>query len=515
MAGTSKGDNTPYPLGRRIMLLVLGWSLLITIITTGVQIQLEYNREFAMLNKRLAQIEVVEVPSISNSLWHFDKTQIQLQLQGILNLEDVRYVELQIDNDAIYTAGNAFSENDAISRAFSIDYTQDQVIFPLGKLLVMADRNLLQMRVMGLLTRILITSAVQTFLQAALILYIVNKLLTHPLNQIVQYAENLSLEHLDSPLVLKRRIFSPPNDELQNLATRLNEMRSRLNEDIKIREQAEALLIEQHETLITQQQALEEAETETRQLNVELEKRVDERTRQLAALNQELEAFSHSVAHDLRAPLRHMYGFSQVLFDDYENQFPEDAKPLLKRIQEAVQRMTQMVDALLELTKVARGDLQISKIPLSEVVKSISDELHTREPSRNVLVTIQPDLTLHADPRLLQILLENLFSNAWKFTTRHPSAKIEFGCLPESQNGKVFFIRDNGAGFDITAANRLFIPFQRLHTDADFSGTGIGLATVYRIVQRHGGKIWAESEVDRGATFYFTLPDHPDFQHQA
>jgi signal transduction histidine kinase len=512
MVSQIKCPKTPYPLARRIVLIVLGWSLLITMITTGIQIYLEYNRELDMLNERLAQIEVIEVPSLSDSLWHFDKTQIQLQLQGILNLEDVRFVQLQIENGLIYTAGDTFSENNAISRTFFLEYTQDQETFPLGELLVMADRHLLLVRVMDLLSRILITSAVQTFLLAAFILYIVTRMLTRPLNEIVQYAENISLDHLDSPLVLKYRKFSPPNDELQNLANRLNEMRSRLNEDIKIREQAEALLIEQHETLITQQLALEEAETETRQLNIELEKRVDERTRQLAALNRELEAFSHSVAHDLRAPLRHMNGFGQILFDDYNDQLPEDAKPLLKHIQEASQRMTQMVDALLELSKVARRDPQISQIAISNVAKAILDDLHAREPSRHVEMSIQPDLSIQADPRLLQIMLENLFSNAWKFTTRQPSAKIEFGCLPESENGNVFFIRDNGAGFDKTIADRLFIPFQRLHTDSDFSGTGIGLATVYRIVQRHAGQIWAESEVGQGATLYFCLPEHPDIQ---
>ncbi len=499
--------TSSYPLARRIVLIVLVWSFLIIMLTTAVQIRLEYNRELAMLNNRLAQIEVIEVPSLSNSLWHFDKTQIQLQLQGLLNLQDIRYVELQVENGIIYTAGDDFAEDNAILKTFTLEYHQDQEVFPLGKLLVKADINLLQMRVMGLLARVLITSAVQTFLLAALILVVVNNLLTRPLNEIVNYAENFSLDHLNFPLVLKPRKLAPPNDELHNLVTRLNEMRCRLEEDIKIREQAEALLIEQHETLITQQQALEEAESETRQLNVELEKRVGERTRQLAALNQELEAFSHSVAHDLRAPLRHMNGFSQILFDDYTALLPEDAKLVLKRIQESSQRMSQMVDALLELSKVARGELQIVNIPLSHLVKSILDDLQAREPSRNVVASIQPDLSIHADPRLIHIMLENLLSNAWKFTTRCQPAQIEFGCMLITGKGNVFYIRDNGAGFDKAAVDRLFIPFQRLHTDSDFSGTGIGLATVYRIVQRHAGRIWAESEIDHGATFYFVFPD--------
>jgi PAS domain S-box-containing protein len=629
----------PYPLARRMMLIVILWSTLFTIVIAAAQVYFEYTREMALLNARLLQIRIVEVPSLTNSIWHFDDKQIEIQLQGMLNLEDIRYVEVQVVGGSTFKAGQIVPANNALSQTVALEYTQNGENFVLGKLLVDADIRSLQQRVLGWLFSILLTSAIQIFLLAGFILFIVEWLLTRPLNDIVHYAETLNLEHLEEPLVLKNRKLASPGDEMELLALKLNEMRHRLMDDvierkrmeaslresernyreifnatseaifihdaisgrilqvnasmlhmygyatdtdvldlmapalssseppftqmeaerylqnaitegpqifewrarkktgeafwvevslrsssiggenrilavvrdISERKRAENQLLEQNEALIVQGRALEVAEAQARQLNAELEKRVEDRTLQLAALNQELEAFSYSVAHDLRAPLRRMDSFSQIILEDHGSELNIDVKKGLQRIHDSTQNLSQMVDALLALSRLTRDEIHPTHVDLSVLVQLIADDLHQREPERQVEFIIAPDLVVKADKHLLQIMLENLFSNAWKFTAQRRPAQIEFGCIfssgvsQETSGEVIYFVRDNGAGFDMSYADRLFSPFQRLHSESTFSGTGIGLTTVKRIIQRHEGRIWAESAVDQGATFYFTL----------
>jgi PAS domain S-box-containing protein len=236
-------------------------------------------------------------------------------------------------------------------------------------------------------------------------------------------------------------------------------------------------------------------------LNRELEHRVQERTRELEFANRELEAFSYSVSHDLRAPLRAVGGFARIVREENEAVLAPDALAKLDRVITAASRMETLIDSLFDLSRLARGQVHRSSVDLSATARQVAAELQQAEPGRVVHVTITDDLHASADPALVHVLIENLLGNAWKYTRPRGTAAVAFG-----RNGRdVFFVRDNGVGFDMTYAKRLFTPFQRLHNAAEFEGTGVGLATVQRIVQRHGGRVWVESAPDAGATFYFTL----------
>jgi len=241
-------------------------------------------------------------------------------------------------------------------------------------------------------------------------------------------------------------------------------------------------------------------------LNDELEQRVKDRTLQLEASNRELEAFCYSVSHDLRAPLRGIDGWSLALLEDYHDKFDEKGRQYLQRVRADTQRMGRLIDDLLLLSRVTRGTIQRSRVDLTAIAQSVAARLREAEPERRVEFAAQPGLTAQGDARLLDIVLFNLLDNAWKFSRGRPLARVEFG-RTEIDSRPAFFVRDNGVGFDMIYAQKLFGAFQRMHKASEFPGTGIGLATVQRVIQRHGGRVWAEAQVDRGATFYFTLEE--------
>lgn len=247
-----------------------------------------------------------------------------------------------------------------------------------------------------------------------------------------------------------------------------------------------------------------QAEEEIKKHREHLEELVNERTHELQAINKELEAFSYSVSHDLRAPLRAIDGFSEALQEDYTNILDDNGKHLLSRVRKNAHHMAELIDDLLQLSRITRAELKLQQVDLSELAKACIQRLREASPSRIIKVSITPGLNTLGDKTLVSAALENLLNNAWKYTGKNEHASIEFGSL--NQNGEtVYYIKDNGVGFSMQYYDKLFSAFQRLHKGSDFDGTGIGLATVQRIIHRHGGTIWARSELNKGATFYFTF----------
>jgi len=248
------------------------------------------------------------------------------------------------------------------------------------------------------------------------------------------------------------------------------------------------------------------AELQLETLNLDLEKTIKERTKQLQLANKELETFSYSVSHDLRAPLRAIDGFSQAVLEDYSDKLDDTGRNYLTRVRTASQKLSKLIDEFLELARVSRVDIEPIKIDLSKIAKKITAMLEAGGPKRNAEIIIQEGMHTNADYQQMKIVLQNLLDNAWKYTSKNELTVIEFGCY--QKNGHcVYFVKDNGAGFNMKYSDKLFLPFQRLHNNKDFPGSGVGLATVKRIIGRHNGEIWAESEENNGSAFYFTIND--------
>lgn len=304
-----------------------------------------------------------------------------------------------------------------------------------------------------------------------------------------------------------QRLITQPITDLLVLMRRIGAERDYSLRAVKLSDDELGSLVEGFNAMLAEiaksRAEIEQAQKALRQLNEDLEQRVRNRTQQLQAANTELEAFSYSVSHDLRAPLRAIDGFSRVLLDDHAQALNESGRDSLFRVRRAAQRMGMLIDDLLKLARVTRTEPARETVNLSALAQEVAEGLQ-QSAARPVNFILAPKLLTQGDAQLLRILLENLLGNAWKFSSGRTQPCVELGV--NTENGiPVYFVRDNGAGFDMAYANKLFSPFQRLHTAAEFPGTGIGLATVHRIVQKHHGRIWTESAPDRGATFYFTL----------
>lgn len=319
--------------------------------------------------------------------------------------------------------------------------------------------------------------------------YLVSRQVTAPLDAIEDAAEHIAAGELAFAIPGTDR-----DDKLGALANSLARMTSSL---VRANEVLETRVLERTSELEHEVGEHRAARSRLAQSNFEL-----------TAANTELDAFAYSVSHDLRAPLRAIDGFSQTLLRDYEETFDERGRDRLQRVRAAAQRLGTMIDDILRLSRATRTDLQPRTVDLSEQARAILDELHAGDPGRVVETRVEDGLLVEADPALLRAVFQNLLQNAWKFTSQHPRATIEVG-RTWTEHGAAVYVRDDGAGFDMAYAGKLFGAFQRLHTPSEFEGSGIGLATVQRIVSRHGGRVWAEGEPERGATFYLTLPMTP------
>jgi two-component system sensor histidine kinase/response regulator len=310
-------------------------------------------------------------------------------------------------------------------------------------------------------------------------------------------ADNFILKPYDERYLLSRIQFVLLNSELHQreqsgmgVEIYFNGRRHFITAD---RLQILNLLLSTYEAAIQRNRELNRARDELQTVNAALE-----------AANKELESFSYSVSHDLRAPLRSIDGFSQALLEDYADKLDEEGKDHLQRVRASTQRMAELIDDMLNLSRMTRSEMRLEAVNLSTVAKTVAAELQRSQPERRVEFVIAEGVVANGDSGLLRVVLENLIGNAWKFTGKHLEAKIEFGLAVQNGNS-AYFVRDNGSGFDMAYAGKLFGAFQRLHDAREFPGTGVGLATVQRVIHRHGGQVWAESEVEKGATFYFTL----------
>lgn len=347
----------------------------------------------------------------------------------------------------------------------------------LGSLYIKADLRELDERVRAHATLVLFAVLASVGVAFGLSTWLQRKI-TRPVGLLAEAARAVS-EGKDYSV----RAQASSDDELGLLADSFNDMLAE---------------IEKRDT------ALRASEGRLRQLNVELERRVAARTADLESTNRELEAFSYSVSHDLRAPLRAIDGFSKALLEDCGGGLGEVGAGHLERVRRAARQMDLLIDDLLNLARISRTEMRRERVDLAAMGKEIVASLTQAQPDRKVEFVVTGDPAVEGDPLLLRVALDNLLRNAWKFTSKHPTARIELG--QRGDNGRtVFFVGDDGAGFDMEHASVLFAPFQRLHRQSDFEGTGVGLATVKRIIQRHGGRLWAESAVENGAKFYFTM----------
>jgi signal transduction histidine kinase len=344
------------------------------------------------------------------------------------------------------------------------------------------------LRFAGIVLLLLISSLLLAMLLSARLQALISK----PILEVTNIAR-LVIDHQD----YSHRAVKHSKDEVGVLVDAFNQMLTQI-------QQREAALQKANQALQLEIADHKSARAQVAALNETLEQRVAERTAELEAANRELESFCYSVSHDLRAPLRGIDGFTTILQESHGDKLDQQAKNYLQRVRAATQRMGHLIDDLLKLSRTVRSEMNPTTVNLSELAQSIANDLQETAPDRRATFSIAPDMIANADAALIRAVLENLLGNAWKFTGKRTEAQIEVGSTVTAGQ-TTYFVRDNGTGFDMKYADKLFGAFQRLHSISEFEGTGVGLANVQRIIRRHGGQVWADAKLDEGATFYFTL----------
>ncbi|WP_111641107.1 sensor histidine kinase [Marinimicrobium alkaliphilum] len=487
-------------IGRRLLLLIILFSSCVTLLSTGVQLYVDYQRDLSAINTRLDEVESGYLGSISASLWNLDIRQLQLQLEGVRHLPDIQSVAVYenpqgVDNPLALRIGEPVEQR-AIVREYRLVYHLGGEGRDIGRLVINASMDEVYRRLWEKAVVILMTQGVKTFVVSLFILYIFYRLVTQHLSTIAQFVSRFKLGKATSQLTLAR---TPPRkaDELDQVTHAFNELGDNLH-------QAYEALREVNAELERDIIARRRAEEEVKRLNEGLEQRVRQRTAELEAANKELASFSYSVSHDLRAPLRRIEGFRRILVEDCGHDLHGDAGHYLSRIESGTREMAEMIDSFLRLSRVTQGELCVEDTNVSQLVQRVFNQQQEREPDRPARLELEPDICADVDRRIFEVLITNLLDNAWKYSRQRNEILIRFA-RDQSSGQNVYCLGDNGVGFDMKYADRLFTPFSRLHKAEDFDGIGIGLATVQRIIARHGGRIWAKSSPGAGATFYFTL----------
>lgn len=496
--------------GVRLLWRIVIFSVIATLISTGIGLYIEYRNDLKSIETRLDEIQETSVPGIANSLYDLDLPQVKLQLEGILKLPEINAAEVW-EKGATSASINAIrvgqrATQDSISREYRLIATNRKNENPIGVLYVEATLSNIQQQLGVRLLNLLVTQGIQIFIVSLFILFVVERLITRHIGRLADFVDSFDIKMQYKPFQLQRKSLKK-RDELDRMADSINRMCQQLQSSYHELEEVNLNLKRDIEMRLR-------AEAEVNHLNSVLEQRVRQRTADLEAVNKELSAFSYSVSHDLRAPLRRVDGFAQMLKEHYTATLGETGSRYIDRICAGITDLSEMIDSFMKLSHASRENLTVEAVDLTNIAESVIAELRGREPNREVNVQITAGLFVQGDPRLLRVVLRNLLENAWKYTKKSSDPTIIFDYVTD-QTAPYYYVQDNGVGFNMMNMDRLFKPFSRLHSDAEFEGTGIGLATVRRIITRHGGRIWATSnssetgnetkDAGRGATFCFTL----------
>lgn len=487
-------------IAHRLLLYIIIFSSFVTLISTSFQLYTDYTRDIDIINGRLNDIENSYLASISSSLWNLDIKQLELQMDGIKHLPDIKTVEIieKTDNfsNPLYLIRGVKDNERGLIRSFPIIHQTNNENKHIGMLSIHASLNDIYQRLFDKAMVILLSQGIKTFLVSMFTLYIFYLFVTRHLTEMARFVTNIDTETLHEKLSLKRHSHNK-NDELDNVVEAFNNMSENLAKTYGKLKEANTRL---ERDIIARQKA----EYEVIHLNRVLEQRVKQRTSELEAANKELDSFCYSVSHDLRAPLRRVEGFRKIFSDSYHAIVDTKGQHYLSRIEAGTREMAEMIDSFLQLARNTQGEMNVKPHNISEIAKIAISKIRERDPERNAIIDIQENMHASVDKHFFEVLLNNLLENAWKYSRNKNPTKIFFS--EDNTSGEsIYCIEDNGAGFDMTYADRLFSPFSRLHKNEDFEGVGVGLATVQRIIARHGGKVWAKSSPLQGAKFYFSL----------
>ena len=589
-------------IAKRFIIYVVVFSSVITLVITAIQLYLDYSRDLKGIHDRLDQVKHVHVDALTNSLWAVDTETLRIQLEGILRMPDMEFLEVREGERIWGTVGSLVSTN-IISQQYPLLYASKGKLRTLGELQVVATLDGVYERLFSKAVSILISNTIKTSLVAGFIIFIFYQLLTRHLTKIALYAQAHKVENttIDALQLDRDPRAAYKRDELDILVDSFNKMRkniARSYQEIKENERKYRQLVEmiqegvwqidqdglttyvnpsmakmlgyrvdemigqpffqymdkrtrllvekklklqgkrvnsQHDVKFLRKDGIpifttlsttpvtnsdgdclgviagvmditerKQAEDALYNHRMKLEELVENRTKALEASNRELESFSYSVAHDLRTPLRSIVSFSQILEEDVFHKLNSEEQDAFKRIIRAGKNMSGLIDDILELSRISRTTMECKRVDISEMAREIAEDVGRHYADRKMEIKVAAGLVAEADPVLLRVLLQNLIENACKFSSNNTNASVEVD--EKTVEGKRwFYVHDNGVGFNNGYAHKLFYAFQRLHGHDEFLGSGIGLATVKRIVERHGGEVWAESVEGQSATFYFSL----------